>query len=886
MKQELHVVVMPDGSLQPEWTDTKAYITLSSELMQTEIFRHFSATPSSWLLFLGFCDPRVSLSPSLSFFRRFSGRFIRKLTRTPDLESLRERAAINISPAVLSGSLEGVPMMSGAEYINRDLLLGVWANLSSAFSSLIQNHVGSVKSFVRSFSPDIHLVGRVFFHLVENKHGRLPFAFLATYSTRVGGKGRSKHLPLKHALKEYDNDSEKLLELLSPVQVASEKSRFIAGLYESGELIHPLEWPSEEALLFLKEVPLYEDAGIVCRIPDWWKGRASGPRLSVTIGEKSPSHVGLDAILTFNPQLMLGDMAISREEALKLIEASAGLSYIKNRWVAVNPEKLRQTLEAYEKAQAFSDREGIGIMDALRMPLNSEKIPGIDSTDIAVTVSRGRWLESVIEKMQQPELIPAVKPGKGFKATLRGYQQQGLDWLYFLHSIGFGACLADDMGLGKTVQLLAFLSVLKSKNGRRANLLVIPASLIANWIHEITTFFPNLHYVVAHPDFQPDRKVKKQSAKTLAGIDLVITTYALAQRVAWLGAYTWGHVILDEAQAIKNPGAKQTRAIKKLKAKNRIVMTGTPVENRLFDLWSLFDFVNPGLLGNKTEFGKFTKSLKDRPDGYKRLRTVVSPYILRRLKTDRSVISDLPDKVEMKTYASLSKKQVVLYKMLIQELAETIAETEGIKRKGLVLASLMKFKQLCNHPDQYMGSGGYEEKHSGKLIRLREICETISEKREKVLVFTQFKEITGPLSDFLETVFGREGLVFHGSVPVGKRKKIIEHFQSSEYVPFMILSLKAGGVGLNLTRANHVIHFDRWWNPAVENQATDRAFRIGQKKNVVVHKFLTKGTVEEKIDTMLEEKRALSEKVVSATGEGWITAMDNATLMDLFTLSL
>lgn len=880
------MVVMPDGSLQPEWSATNAYISLSSELMQTEIFRHFSATPDSWLLFLGFCDPQVALPPSLSFFRQFSGRFIRKLARTPDLETLREKAAIDIRPETLSGILDGVPMMTGAEYINRTLLQEVWASLSTAFSALIQSHDGSVKSFVRTFSPDIHLVGRVFFHLVEDKRGGLPFAFLATYSTRVGSKGRSKHLPLKHALQEYGNNSKKLLELLSPVQVAAEKSKFISELYDSGELIHPLAWSPDEALQFLKEVPLYEDAGILCRIPDWWKGRASGSRLSVQIGEQPPSHVGLDAILTFDTRLMLGDVAITREEALKILEESAGLSYIKNRWVAVDPEKLRQTLDAYEKAQALSDREGIGIIDALRMQLGSEKVLGVDSANVSVTVSRGRWLESVIRKMRQPELISTVKPGKGFKATLRAYQQKGLDWLHFLHTIGFGACLADDMGLGKTVQLLAFLSVLKSRPGGRANLLVIPASLIANWTHEIDTFFPSLHYFVAHPDFQPGKRVKKQNAKTLAGVNLVITTYALAQRYAWLGAHTWDYVILDEAQAIKNPGTKQTRAIKALKAKNRIVMTGTPVENRLSDLWSLFDFVNPGLLGNKTEFGKFTKSLKDTPDGYKRLRTVISPYILRRLKTDKSVISDLPDKVEMKTYAALSKKQVVLYKAMVQELAETISKKAGIQRKGLVLAALMKFKQLCNHPDQYLGSGRYEEKHSGKFARLREICETIGEKRERVLVFTQFKEITEPLRDFLESIFGREGLVLHGSVPVGKRKKLIARFQDREYVPFMVLSLKAGGVGLNLTRANHVIHFDRWWNPAVENQATDRAFRIGQKKNVVVHKFLTKGTVEEKIDAMLEEKKVLADKIVSATGEGWITEMSSDALLDLFALSL
>ena len=315
-------------------------------------------------------------------------------------------------------------------------------------------------------------------------------------------------------------------------------------------------------------------------------------------------------------------------------------------------------------------------------------------------------------------------------------------------------------------------------------------------------------------------------------------------------------------------------------------MTGTPIENRLSDLWSLFDFLNPGLLGNASEFKQFSKSLSDNPSGYSRLRKLISPYILRRLKSDKSIISDLPEKVEMKTYAPLSKKQVLLYERKVEEIKESIDETEGIQRKGLILSSLMKFKQICNHPDQYLGTGGFEEKESGKFLRLREICETIYDKREKVLVFTQFKEMTEPLHDFLESIFNRKGMILHGSVTVGKRKKIIEQFQSASYVPFMVLSLKAGGVGLNLTEANHVIHFDRWWNPAVENQATDRAFRIGQKKNVIVHKFLTKGTVEEKIDMMLEEKSKLSQDVIASAGDALITEMKKDELMDLFKLAL
>jgi non-specific serine/threonine protein kinase len=413
---------------------------------------------------------------------------------------------------------------------------------------------------------------------------------------------------------------------------------------------------------------------------------------------------------------------------------------------------------------------------------------------------------------------------------------------------------------------------------------VIPASLLGNWTGEIEKFFPSLSYFVAHPDFHKPAKVPELTTQQLENYHLVITTYALTQRYQWIQDYAWKYIILDEAQAIKNPGTRQTKTIKKLAAENRIVMTGTPVENRLSDLWSLFDFLNPGLLGTPKEFSSFTKGLADNPDGYASLRKVVSPFILRRLKTDKAIISDLPDKVEMKSWATMTKKQTVLYGSLVEELRKVIENAEGITRKGLILSALMKCKQLCNHPSQYLGQELFTEEESGKFQRLREICETIYEKRERVLVFTQFKEMTEPLSRFLATIFGREGLVLHGSVAVGKRKELVAQFQGHEYVPFFVLSLKAGGVGLNLTAANHVIHFDRWWNPAVENQATDRAFRIGQKKNVMVHKFLTQGTIEEKIDEMLSVKARLANEVVASTGENWITEMSNGELMDLFTL--
>jgi non-specific serine/threonine protein kinase len=594
----------------------------------------------------------------------------------------------------------------------------------------------------------------------------------------------------------------------------------------------------------------------------------------------------MDAILDFDVQLLIGDTPISEAEARQLLEASAGLACIKNKWVAVDPEKLRETIAAYEKARELMEMHGLTLREALRMQLNPDRWLEDGLKNVDTGFSRGQWLESIMQRLVSPALIPAVRPDCGFKAQLREYQEKGLNWLYYLHSFGFGACLADDMGLGKTIQLLAFLSLIKSRGGFPASLLVVPASLVSNWVEEIHRFFPTLNYFVAHPGMRQDNEVRAEDKVQPDGLDLVITTYAMSSKYEWMGAYTWAYIILDEAQAIKNPGTAQTVNIKKLKAQNRILLTGTPIENRLSDLWSLFDFLNPGLLGSRKEFTTFSRGLNNNPGGYARLRKLVTPFILRRLKTDKKVIADLPDKVEMKTYAGLSKKQILLYHNLVREIEQIVFKSEGIERKGLILASLMKFKQLCNHADQYLGGGGYDEKDSGKFTRLREICETIYEKRERVLVFTQFREIAAPLSRFLAGVFKKEGLILHGGVPVPKRKDIIRQFQGSDYVPYMVLSLKAGGVGLNLTRANHVIHFDRWWNPAVENQATDRAFRIGQVKNVLVHKFLTRGTVEEKIDRMLEEKSGLSAEVIGNTGEAWITEMKNDELMELCKLTL
>jgi hypothetical protein len=884
ISQELIVSLKAVGGLDLDWQATNEPIDDKSLIFQQELYKRFLENPEEALLAFGFTERSLSTSDSLRYLRLIVSSFIKKLVESPDLELLRGQIVIEMEAEEGQQLLDSAPYLNGIEHLNQAWMEQVWDKLNRSFAASMLSYKGSVEQFMRSMNPNVHLVGRVFFHLVESKKEDYPFAYMATYAAEVSQEGKSKHLPLKHALVEYGDNSRKLLELLSTVNRASEKSEFIAELVESGELFHPIGLSTEEAYTFLKEIPVYEEAGILCRVPKWWKHKSSPLKLSVTVGNKTPSRLNQDALVDFNAELYLAGEAIQASEIRTLLSEAEGLAFIKGKWVEVNHAKLQETLKAYEQALQLMGKTDISMVDALRFQLNASEILRVPAEACELEVTNGDWLHAVVSRLTHPDTIETIASGEDFHATLRVYQERGVSWLHYMKSLGLGACLADDMGLGKTVQVIALLNYIRSKRQERT-LLVVPASLMGNWMNEIAKFAPSLNCCVVHPS-ENRQAGDGRTSESLEKYELFITTYGMLLKYDWLLETVWDTVILDEAQAIKNPGSKQTKLVKQLKASYKIAMTGTPIENRLSDLWSLFDFLNKGLLGSAKEFTAFTKRLQEHQDGYAKLKQVVSPFILRRLKTDKTVISDLPDKIEMKTYATLTKKQVILYNKLVNELKDKLESTdEGIERKGLVLASLMKFKQICNHPDQYLGQHYYAEEESGKYARLREICETIYEKRERVLIFTQFKEITEPLRGFLETVFQHKGLVLHGGTAVNKRQELVEKFQGAQYVPFMVLSIKAGGVGLNLTSANHVIHFDRWWNPAVENQATDRAFRIGQKKNVVVHKFITKGTIEEKIDLIIEDKNKLSQEIVPEVQESWITEMDNKQLMGLFKLS-
>ncbi|GMA46410.1 DEAD/DEAH box helicase [Tetragenococcus muriaticus] len=805
----------------------------------------------------GFAEKISKTDPSIDYLLQVAQSFIHQLKNDGEIEITREFRFPSVH--FYQTLANEVPFVIGYEFVTVSWLQAIHQKLANIFAEEMTNFQGSVADYVQSKNQNLTTAGRVYFHLIERKQGPTPFAFLATYATRQNGK--VNHRPLKNALSEFENSTE-IFSLLSAVGQVANKSTFISQLVESGELFSPLGFNEQEAYQFLKETSVYEKSGVICRIPDFWRKEYKAT-VKVTLGDQQPSYLGMDSLLSSQPELYLGQDRYSKAEIESLLQQDEGLAFLKGKWVEINHEKLQNLLNTFEE----QENTQWTLFEALR----NQQINTDSEDNQPIEISNGQWLNQVFTQMTTPRKINQTEPAATFQAKLRPYQRVGYNWLKFMQKQSFGALLADDMGLGKTVQILALLDALKQQGVR--TLLVIPASLIENWRKEAARFAPNLNVQILHG---------KQTDMQDATADLFITTYGMVNKITALYEKTFDLLILDEAQAIKNPGTKQTKNVKALRARAKIAMTGTPIENRLSDLWSVFDFLNQGLLGTKKEFSSQIKKGID----YGALRKMISPFILRRLKTDQQIISDLPAKSEQKEYIGLSKKQVALYKGVQREIEKSLEDSEGIQRKGLVLAAISKFKQICNHPDQYLGNQEFRPNLSGKFENLRALCETIRDKHEQVLIFTQFKEMCEPLNEFLAEVFGKPGLVLHGSMPAKKRAQYVQEFNSTEsYTPYMVLSIKAGGVGLNLTAANHVIHFDRWWNPAVEDQATDRAFRIGQEKNVFVYKFVTTGTIEEKIDEMLTEKTQLSNDLISETsGENWLTEMSNQELKQLFTL--
>ncbi len=646
-----------------------------------------------------------------------------------------------------------------------------------------------------------------------------------------------------------------------------------------------LDLDAEGAYHFLSSAATtLDEAGFGVLLPSWWDQRGKlGLRLSAHVPVDGvvakKTKFGRDQLMDFRWQLAVGDDVLTEEEIAALAEAKAPLIRLRGQWVAVDPEQLRRGL-------AFLRRTPTGRKSAAEiLALAASHPDDLDTPLPLVGVRADGWLGDLLDGTVAQSLQEVPTPA-GFTAELRPYQLRGLSWLAFLSSLGLGACLADDMGLGKTVQLLAMESAHRAEHpDAGATLLLCPMSLVGNWQREAAKFVPDLRVYAHHGQ---ERLHGEALDERLYQTDLVVTTYATATRdIDELADYQWHRVVLDEAQAIKNSLSRSAKAAKRLDAEHRVALTGTPVENRLAELWSIMDFLNPGMLGSSELFRTRYAIPVERhglTEPAERLRAVTRPYLLRRLKTDPAIIDDLPDKIEIKQYCQLTTEQASLYQSVVDDMMEKIENSEGIERRGNVLAAMAKLKQVCNHPAQLLHDRSAVGKRSGKVIRLEEILEEIIAEGDRVLCFTQFTAFAELLLPHLSARFGVDVAYLHGGTPKKRRDEMVTDFQSADGPPIFLLSLKAGGTGLNLTAANHVIHLDRWWNPAVENQATDRAFRIGQKRNVQVRKFICTGTLEEKIDDMIEEKKALADLVIS-DGEGWLTKLSTRDLHKVFALS-
>ena len=863
-----------------------------AEALRARLADAFTRSAGHGLLRLGAAEVGSALPPAFAWWRDFSAHYVTALCATTEAG---ENDCVIAVPETqdLDEWVANAPPMTGSEYLTADVLTALWGELDTAFRVELTESKKSLQDFLKALHPAWNLVGRVHFNLAENrKDAEAPFAFVATYTSRLSAHGKAQHQPLSQALNEYSDGKNRtrLLSLLMPVQRATQCCDWLQAMVESGEIYHPLRWSPAEAYQFLLSVPQLEAAGIIIRAPGTWRsGRPVRPLVKASVGAKAPSLLGKDALLDFSLDVTLDSEHLSAADIKKLLAGGDGLQLMRGHWVEVDRKKLTRLLERFQVIEQAAANGGLAFSEAMRLVAGATLDEATDTADAEWSqVVAGPWLADSLRGLRTPEGLAQVAPGAELKATLRPYQQVGVRWLYLLTRLGLGACLADDMGLGKTIQVLSLLLVLKRERGtdvHRPSLLIAPASLLANWAAEITRFAPSLTMLIAHPSVLSATELQALDVHKLAGIDLVITSYGSLLRLPVLETMHWQIAVLDEAQAIKNPGAKQTRQVKKLIAQSRIALTGTPVENRLSDLWSIFDFTHPGLLGTDKVFAKFAKRLAA-TEHFGPLRELVRPYILRRLKTDKRVIDDLPDKAELKAFCHLSPLQAALYQRAVKDLATALEDAEGIGRKGVVLSFLMRFKQICNHPSQWQGDAAWNASDSGKFARLRELAEVIAAKQEKVLVFTQFREMTEPLASFLGAIFGREGLVLHGGTPVAKRRAMVQRFQEDELTSFFVLSLKAGGSGLNLTAASHVIHFDRWWNPAVENQATDRAFRIGQTRNVLVHKFVCRGTVEDRIDQLIESKQRLVKDVLEGGAELLLTEMSDKELLDLVALDI
>lgn len=675
---------------------------------------------------------------------------------------------------------------------------------------------------------------QLIFYLVKDPKDIRHFIFYAIMQF-----SNSRHPPcfLGYALKEGLLDGPAATKELKKLFNLTAKSQLIKSITSTGEILHPLRFNEHEAGEFLREIPTYESSGIQCRIPISWE--KSNKFTINTRTSKDSSFLNKESLMSYEPVIILGDQTYTKEEIRHLMEMSDGLIFLNNKWVNVDHKRLHKILDLVERMEKNPLDPAI-LWEMIRAEAGQDSFVEINGT------SHLQWLQTLASKTKKLDSTEIVL-SEDFKAVLRPYQRSGLEWINYLSDFDLGGCLADDMGLGKTIQVLAYLENRRPLG--KKSLLVAPASLLSNWVSEARKFAPKLKCSII-----------RERWRSPSYSDLYITNYEMLPKLSLLMEYNWDTVILDEAQAIKNPDTEKSRAVKRLKSRFRLALTGTPIENRPTDLWSIFEFLNPGLLGTLLEFKERYGNSCQYVDDAERLQRIIAPFIMRRLKTDKNIIKDLPDKIIKTEYVQLSELQAKLYKEQIVKMKQDSELKKGVG----VLSYITRFQQICNHPDLLLGRPSFEESDSGKFMITREICEEAIERGEKLLIFTRFVETGKMLQKYLSGIFNAKILFFSGELNATERGQILSDFDNKtvEECPILILTIKAGGSGLNLQIANHVIMFDRWWNPATEKQAIDRTYRIGQMKDVMVHILICMNTLEEGIDNMLKAKNEMADSIL------------------------
>ena len=814
---------------------------------------------------------------------------LRRLRRGDD-------TAPQVSPQQAAEWLQSMPPVYGGT-VTAGMLAEWFDSLGEALVWQAERELTTPEKWLSSLGEGWQQLGMLCFHLAENGGEGAeahPFAFLSTFIHRAGQDGKPRHAPLAMARQLYANDVEALTSLLRPLQVAAAGNGFLNQLINSGEIYKPCAWGPRQAYDFLESLPLLEQAGIETRMVNLWQSRPPRVELEVQLqpagsdsrkADRAPA-LNISTLLRFSPRVVLGNYELSEAELEELLAGEDGLIRFRGEWVRLDREKLEKLLNSWRQATRMA-AGGIPLLAGLRWLLgkHSTALPNIPPPDEeGMRAMAAPALQEALQQLclspQEPQLPTSLA------ATLRPYQMDGVHFLLGVTEAGFGACLADDMGLGKTLQVIAWLAHLHATGAldRSAALIVAPASLLTNWQDELRKFAPQLNTLVLHPDMlnrQDCDYLQKNPQWLLKRAHVALTTYGMATRCAELLAqHPLPALVLDEAQAIKNADSQRTRSLLQLCSPRRVALTGTPVENSLGELRSLFHFLTPGLMGTEKEFNAMVQKMGT---DYSPLRKLVRPFMLRRLKTDPALLPELPPKTEQAAYCLLTPEQTRLYASEVERLQSIIHEPDPQTRLTLLLPILSHLKQICNHPSQYLGESYYDPAQSGKMTRLGHLARQIAAAGDAALIFTQYRSMMEPLHDFLAGIFGAPGLVLHGGTPIAERRQLVQQFQHPGGPPFFLLSLKAAGTGLTLTRARHVIHFDRWWNPAVENQASDRAYRIGQKNPVIIHPLICRGTIEENIHNMLTRKRDMADKLLSGGLEKLLLHLPPGELLQLVT---